>query len=305
MDQKKQHFEDWIEYAKKKQICKKMAVAAAHDLHTLQSVTEAVKSGLVYPILIGRSEEIIRILRELGEPEDKYPIVNREDSLACARYAAELAREKKADFIMKGKLETGEIMKVMVSRENGLRTERVMSLLGFYESPYYHKIFAVTDMGLLTYPDVRQKADAIRNATCAFRKLGIEKPKVAVLTAVERVNPKMPECLEAAELKQMNQSGELEGCVVEGPISYDLAMDPEAASAKDYKSSVAGDADLLVVPNITCGNILVKALTCTGGARTCGVILGARIPLVVTSRSATAFDKYMSIVLASMVSAGE
>jgi len=304
MEQRKKHFEDWIEEARRKNVRARIAVAAANDLHTLQSVAEAEKTGLVSPILIGPKEKIRELLKEIGRDADAWQIEDIEDPHDCAVYAAGLARDGRADCIMKGKIETGEIMKVIVNKESGLRTDRVMSLLGFYESPYYHKIFSVTDMGLLTYPDVQQKANAIRNAVHAWNRLGVETPKVAVLTAVERVNPKMPECLEADELKRMNREGKLEGCIVEGPISYDLAMDPEAAAAKGYESPVAGDADLLVVPNITCGNILVKALTCTGGARTCGVILGAKVPLVVTSRSATAFDKYMSIVLASLIGKG-
>ena len=293
-------FNDWIDLAKEKGIKARVAVVAAHDEHTLESIVEAKKEGLVEPVLIGKRNLIEKILESLGENYLDYLILNEDDNTKCVQAAVKQTHEGKVDFIMKGKLETAELMRVVVSRDAGLRTDSTMSLVGFYESPYYHKVFAVTDMGLLTYPSVSQKADAIRNAVNVFNKLGIEEPKVAVLTAVEKVNPKMPECLDAKELKDMNERGEITSCIVEGPISYDLAMSKEAAEIKGYESTVAGDADLLVVPNIQAGNILVKALTVTGGAETCGIIVGAKVPLVLTSRSATARDKFMSIVLASI-----
>ncbi len=293
-------FNDWINLAKEKGIKARVAVVAAHDEHTLESIVEARKEGLIEPVLIGKRNLIEKILETFSEEYTDYLIINEDDNTKCVQTAVELTHEGKVDFIMKGKLETAELMKVVVSRDAGLRTESTMSLVGFYESPYYHKVFAVTDMGLLTYPTISQKADAIRNAVKVFNKLGIQKPKVAVLAAVEKVNPKMPECLDAKELKDMNARGEITSCIIEGPISYDLAMSREAALIKGYESPVAGDADLLVVPNIQAGNILVKALTVTGGAETCGIIVGAKVPLVLTSRSATAKDKFMSIVLASI-----
>ena len=159
--------------------------------------------------------------------------------------------------------------------------------------------FAVTDVGLLTYPTLEQKKGIIQNAVGLFRALGVEEPKVAVLAAVERENPKMPESVDAARLKRMQLDGLLGHCIVEGPISYDLCMDQEAAAIKGYQSPVAGDPDILVVPDIASGNLLSKSLTCTGGAHTCGTVCGAAVPIVITSRSAPAEDKYMSIVLAA------
>jgi phosphotransacetylase len=176
-----------------------------------------------------------------------------------------------------------------------------MSLLAFMESPHYHKVFSITDVGLLTYPTLIQKQEAIENALDAWAALGEQNPKVAVLAAVEKVNQKMKESVEAGQLKEKATAGIIRNCVLEGPISYDLAMEPGSAETKGYVSPVAGDADILVVPDIVAGNILAKSLTCTGGAKTCGVVLGAQVPLIITSRSAAPEDKYMSIVLSVLI----
>ena len=169
------------------------------------------------------------------------------------------------------------------------------------ESPYYHKLFAVTDVGLMMYPSLEQKKIIIENAVGIFNALGETLPKVGVLAAVEKVNPKMPETVDAAKLKEMNMDGTLSGCIVEGPISYDLCMDCEAAAIKEYTSPVAGDPDILLVPNIVSGNLVAKCLTCSGAAKTCGIVSGAKVPIILTSRSAPAEDKYRSIVLSAVV----
>ena len=169
---------------------------------------------------------------------------------------------------------------------------------------YKRQLLAVTDQGLNTYPDLEGKKALIQNAVKLLHSIGIEEPKVAVLAAVEKVNPKMPESVDGAELKKMNENGEITGCIVEGPISFDLAVKQGAAAIKGYESPVAGDADLLVVPDIACGNILVKCMTDYAGALTAGTILGAKVPVIVTSRSAEATDKYYSIALAAYSAAG-
>lgn len=279
---------------------RKVGVVAAHDEHTLDAVVMAARDGLVDPVLVGDSDAICRILKSLDYDPEKAEIIHVPDPSEAAKQVAALVREGKIDCVMKGKIETGPLMKVMVNRDYGIRKNETMSLVSFVESPYYHKVFAITDVGLLTYPDTNQKVAAICNAVEAFHALGTENPKVAILTAVEKVNPKMPETVEAAEIKKMNQEGKLAGCVVEGPISYDLAMDPESWKTKGYESPVAGDADLLVVPNIVAGNILIKCLSFTGGSKTCGVIMGAMVPLIITSRSSSVEDKFMSIVMSAM-----
>ena len=201
---------------------------------------------------------------------------------------------------MKGKMETGPFMKAIINKKNDMMAGGRISLVGLFEHPTaYHKLLAVTDMGMNTYPDLEGKKDEINNAVKLLHALGIECPKVACLCAVEKLNPKMPETVDADALKKMNAAGQIPGCIVEGPISFDLAIKKESADLKGYESPVAGDADLLLVPDITCGNVLVKCMTEYAGATTAGAMLGAKCPLIITSRSAAASDKYYSIALAA------
>ncbi len=276
-----------------------VAVVEAHDEHTLEAVINAKKDSIIDAMLIGNEAKIREILAKEGANADDYKIIatnGLEDSLATA---VEKINAGEATAIMKGKLETGQFMKAIVNKQNGLLAGGLLSLIGLYEHPNYHKLLAVTDQGLNTYPDLNGKKNLITNAVKLLHAIGIEEPKVAVLAAVEKVNPKMPESVDGAELKKMNQAGEITGCIVEGPISFDLAVKQGAAAIKGYESPVAGDADLLVVPDIAAGNILVKCMTDYAGAMTAGTIVGAKVPVIVTSRSAEASDKYYSIALAA------
>lgn len=291
------NFEQLKAMLKAMPVKRKVAVVPAQDEHTLEAISHAYKDGMVEPVLIGDEPKIREILAQTGTDADKMTIIHVEDPTEAIQKAADMARDGEVDCIMKGKTETGALMKVLVNRERGIRKNDTMSLLAFMESPNYHKVFAITDVGLLTYPSKEQKKAAIQNAVEAFHALGVEQPKVAILAAVEKVNPKMKETVEAAEIKEEG----VDGCIIEGPISYDLAMDPASAPIKGYVSPVAGDADLLVVPDIVSGNIAAKTITVIGGGRTGGVVLGAKVPVLLVSRAASADDKYMSIVIAALV----
>ena len=291
------NFEQLKEMLKAMPVKRKVAVVPAQDEHTLEAISHAYRDGMVEPVLIGDEPKIREILAQIGTDADKMTIIHVEDPTEAIQKAADMARDGEVDCIMKGKTETGALMKVLVNRERGIRKNDTMSLLAFMESPNYHKVFAITDVGLLTYPSKDQKKAAIQNAVEAFHALGVEQPKVAILAAVEKVNPKMKETVEAAEIKEEG----VEGCIIEGPISSDLAMDPASAPIKGYVSPVAGDADLLVVPDIVSGNIAAKTITVIGGGRTGGVVLGAKVPVLLVSRAASADDKYMSIVIAALV----
>lgn len=291
------NFEQLKEMLKAMPVKRKVAVVPAQDEHTLEAISHAYRDGMVEPVLIGDEPKIREILAQIGTDADKMTIIHVEDPTEAIQKAADMARDGEVDCIMKGKTETGALMKVLVNRERGIRKNDTMSLLAFMESPNYHKVFAITDVGLLTYPSKDQKKAAIQNAVEAFHALGVEQPKVAILAAVEKVNPKMKETVEAAEIKEEG----VEGCIIEGPISYDLAMDPASAPIKGYVSPVAGDADLLVVPDIVSGNIAAKTITVIGGGRTGGVVLGAKVPVLLVSRAASADDKYMSIVIVALV----
>lgn len=290
------NFEELKDMLRSMPVKRRLAVVPAQDEHTLEAVCHAWKDGMVEPVLIGDKKAIEEILKKLQVSPQEMAVIDIKDSAESIQKAADMARAGEVDCIMKGKTETGPLMKVLVNKETGIRKSDTMSLVAFMESPHYHKIFAVTDPALLTYPTKEQKKAAIMNAVEAFHALGVKEPKVAVIAAVEKVNPKMKETVEAGEIKEEG----IPGCVIEGPISYDLAMDPEAGPIKGYVSPVAGDADLLVMPDIVSANVAAKTITVLGGGRTGGVVLGAKVPVLLVSRAASADDKYMSIILAAL-----
>jgi len=278
---------------------KRMVIAAAGEEHTLEAALHARKEGICRPILVGDAAKIKEILKELKEEVPEEDIYDAADPEAAAAKAVELVREGKGDFLMKGYLDTKVILKAVVNKETGLGQGRLMSHFTMFEVPGYHKIIVAVDGGMVTYPDLQMKKEIILNTIDVLHAYGYENPKVGVLACVEKVNPKMPETLDADELAKMNASGEIPGCIVEGPISYDCAMSKEIADFKGYESKIAGDVDVLIVPNIHAGNILGKVYTVTCGAKMAGFIVGAKCPIVLTSRGSSAEEKYMSIVVSA------
>ena len=293
------NFRDLIEKVQKGESKKRVAVAAAHDEHTLEAVFRAAKDKLVEPLLVGNKEKIVEILKELDVEYDLGSIISTESDKESAEKTVELINEGKADFIMKGKLQTADLLRAVVDKEKGLRTGRVISHVAILEVPAYHKLIAVTDGGMMMYPNADEKKQILESAVDVFLAMGYECPKVAVLAAVETVNPKMPEAVDADILKKMNQSEEIKDCIVEGPISFDLTFSKESAEIKGYSSPVTGEADILLAPNITTGNIMSKALIEMAGATMAGMIVGAKVPIVLTSRGASSEEKYLSIVLSA------
>lgn len=293
------NFNELIEKVQKLEVKKKVAVVVAQDKHTLEAVFRAKKTNIVEPILIGDKKKIIDLLKDIHEEMDESSIINVEDDNAAALKAVELINQGMADFIMKGKIQTADLLRAVVSKEKGLRTGNVMSHIAIHEIPTYHKLLAVTDGGMMMYPTLEEKKQIVENAVNTFLDMGYENPKVAVLAAVETVNPKMPEAVDADLLKKMNQNSEIKNCIVEGPISYDLTMSKESAEIKGFNSHVTGNADILIVPNITAGNILGKSLVYSTGAKMAGFIVGAKVPIVLTSRGSSAEEKYLSLVLSA------
>lgn len=293
------NFQDLVVQTQQRAYKSRMVVANAHEKHTIESVVHARKDGLIQPILVGVEETIRQILREEKEDCSLYRIVDAEDGVASTRCAIQLIRNGEADILMKGAMETGPLMKEVINRETGLSRGVRCSLVGTYEIPGYHKILAINDVGLNTYPDLAGKKDILLGAVELMHSLGVLCPKVAVLSAVEKVNPKMPDAVDGDALKAMWKNGEFPECIVEGPISFDLATRKEAAEIKHYESPVAGDADILIAPDIVSGNVLAKALTGFAKARTAGIVVGATAPIVLSSRSAQVADKYYSIALAA------
>lgn len=294
-------FDALIEQVKKSPRKRRLIAVAANERHCIEAVLAARDGGLIEPVLIGDQAVMQGILNEMGASVDEMyhvPDVNE-----AAAFAVQLVNEGKGDILLKGKLETKEILRPVVAKETGLSDGQTISFIAINEIPWYHKLLFITDGAMLTYPTLEQKRDAINNAVSAMHNMGYECPKVAVLAAVETVNPKMPETLDADTLKKMNQTGAIPGCIVEGPLSLDIALRAEKAAAKGFVSQVAGDVDLLVVPNIHCGNMLGKCMVESGG-KMAGLALGARVPILLTSRAASAEEKYLSIALAAFTVKG-
>ncbi|MDT2815243.1 bifunctional enoyl-CoA hydratase/phosphate acetyltransferase [Vagococcus carniphilus] len=277
----------------------RVAVAAAGDKHTLESIFTARKRGIIIPILVGDKAKILEITDEIGMTVESEQIIDVSDNVEACQKAVSLVREKKADFIMKGLVDTSVLLKEVVNKETGLGTGNVMSHVAFHEVPTYHKLLCIVDCAMFPYPTLQNKKDIINNTVNTYLSLGQENPKVGVLACVEKVNPKMPETVEANELSKMCDRGEIPNCIVRGPISYDCAVSKEIAEHKGYESDIAGDVDVLVVPNIHAGNIMTKMLTCTSGAKAAGIIVGAMCPIVLASRGSSSEEKYMSLVLAA------
>ena len=279
-------------------------VAAAHDAHALQAVFAAQDDGLITPILVGHREEILELAQKLDHPlTSATQIYHAEDESQCAAISVDLIRAGKGDMLIKGMLQTGTLLKAVVNKDSGICASEVMSHVAILDVPSYHKLLYITDGGMVINPDLPQKRAILKNALTFCRFLGYEAPKAAALCAVENLNPHMPETLDAAALKDEAQSGAFGSCFVEGPISLDLATDKEAAAIKGYQSPVAGDADILLAPSISAGNILGKSLYGLAGGEMAGVVLGATVPITVNSRGATPTEKYSSILICAAMAA--
>ena len=296
------NFDELINKVKKVPEKKRAVVVCAHDEHTLQAVIKAETDGLIHPILLGVETKIEEILKENKQDPKDYEIINIENDSEVAEKAVAMIRNKEAEFLIKGKIQTSDLLEIVVDRERGLRKpEGVLSHCAIYEIPNYHKLIFITDGGMGRFPNLEQKRMLLNNTVEALIKIGYDKPKVAALSAVEVVNPKIPETIDAEQLKLMSESGEIDNCIIEGPLSYDVAMSKESAITKGRDNPVSEDVDILLVPNITVGNVLGKALTYSAHAKMAGFILGAQVPIVLTSRGASIEEKYLSIVLSAAV----
>lgn len=290
----------------KEQTTMRLSVAAAADEEVLTAVLGATEMGIVEPILVGNEKEIKEILKRSRVDLKDYRIINEPDVNAAGRRAVELVSNGEADFVMKGLLDTSLLLKAVLDKEIGLRTDSQLSHVMVYETRGYHKLIYLTDGGMNMYPDMDVKAKIIKNAVDVVKSMGNEIVKVACLAAKEKVNPKMPATVDADILKQMGESGEFgEKVIVEGPMALDLAVSKEAAEIKKYKSEVAGDTDIFMVPNIEMGNGIGKTLTYFANAKSAGIIMGAKAPVVLVSRADTHEAKLYSIALGSVIAANK
>ena len=281
---------------------KTVAVAVPEDSHTLEAVLRAEADGYVRPFLVGSREKILKTAEEIPFYKvDETEIVHEAEPLAAADRAVALVREGQADFLMKGSLNTAEILRAVLNKEHGLPHGKLVTDVAFTELPGYHKLLVFADGGIVPYPTLEQKAEMIRVIVQAMGRMGYgDDIKVGILCATEAPNPKIVESADAVELKRMNQAGEITGCIVEGPISLDIALRPEVARAKHFDSPVAGDADVLIMPNLVTGNVYSKSIEMIG-AMPLGIVLGASCPIAVVSRAAPVELKYSALVLSSMI----
>lgn len=287
-----------INYEKKM----RLAIVSAHDEEVLEAVVEAMKLGIIDPILIGNEEKIQEILANQNLNPKEFNIIPEKDLAKSAEIGVKLVRDNKADFLMKGLVDTGTLLKAVLNKEWGLRTDSLLSHIMVYEIETYSKLIYLTDGGMNLYPNLDQKVKIIENAVQVVEAMGRDIVKVACLAAKEKADPKMPATMDAHALKERFNEGKFsKGIIVDGPMALDLAISKESAVVKSYESEVAGDADILLVPNIEMGNGIGKSITYFAGGKSAGIIMGAKVPIVLTSRADTHESKLYSIAMGSLI----
>ncbi len=280
-----------------------LATAIAHpcDESSLQGAIEAAEARLIRPILVGPEAKIRAVAERCGIDLAPYQVVEAAHSHAAAAQAVAIVRAGEAQALMKGSLHTDELMAEVVRKEVGLRTERRISHAFIMDVPTYPKALVVTDAAINIFPDLETKADIVQNAIDMAHAFGREMPKVAILSAVETVTPKIPSTIDAAALCKMAERGQITGALLDGPLAFDNAISKEAAAIKNIRSEVAGDADILLVPDLEAGNILAKQLTFLANADAAGIVLGARVPIILTSRADTVRARLASCAIATLL----
>ncbi len=290
---------DFYTKIKEQKSVKRLVLASAADEHSLEAVNMACEKGIIEAVLVGDKAKILDICKAKSIDVASMEIVDIKDNKAAVKESIKLIREGKGDILMKGYTSTATLLRAVLNEKEGLRNSPLLSHLAFFEHQNYHKLIGVTDVAMNIAPNLKEKAGIINNAVNYMHKIGYSKPKVAVIGAVELVNEKMPATVEAAILTKMAQRKQLADCIVDGPLAFDNAVSKESAEHKGIVSEVAGDADLLLMPNIEAGNVLYKSFA-FGGAKLAAVILGASVPVVLTSRSDSEESKLNSIILAAV-----
>ena len=285
--------------------CKKLepiSTAVAHPCEqtALEGAIDAAAKGLIKPILVGPEAKIREIAAKHNIDLGHTPIVDAPHSHASAAKAVELVRQGQAEILMKGSLHSDEILAAVVAKETGLRTGRRISHVFIMDVPTYHKVLIVTDAAINIAPALEDKVHIIQNAIDLATSLGLARPKVAILAAVETVNPKMPSTIDAAALCKMADRGQITGGILDGPLAFDNAISVEAAKIKGIKSEVAGDPDILLVPDLEAGNMLAKQLSFLANADSAGLVLGARVPIILTSRADSVRSRIASCAVATL-----
>ena len=293
-------FEEVLKKVKEGEM-KKVAVAVAQDEPVLEAIRDAKMKGIADAVLVGDEEEIKRIALKIGMKIEDFEIVNEPNVGKATLKAVELVSNGHADMVMKGLVDTATFLRAVLNKEVGLRTGKVMSHVAVFEIPGFDRLLFLTDVAFNMYPELKEKVDIINNAVKVAKAVGVELPKVAPICAVEVVNPNMQATIDAALLSKMSDRGQIKGCIVDGPLSLDLAISEEACKHKGASGPVAGKADILLVPNIDAGNIMYKTLTYTTNSKNGCILVGTSAPVVLTSRADPYETKLYSIALAALV----
>lgn len=284
----------------------RVAVAAGEDPHTIEAVARGVNEGMIDATMTGHETHIKEVASEYKIDPAIFKIVDTPDEKTAAVRAVQLVNSGDADFLMKGLMGSATYMRAILDKENGLLPpKKILSHVTILEIPTYPKLLIVTDVAVLIKPDLGEKIAMIGYAVDIAHRLDIKLPKVAIVAAVEKVNPKMEATLEAGILTQMNRRGQIKGCVVDGPLALDLAVSTESKKIKGVESEVAGDADILIFPDIEAGNIFYKACAYLANAHLAAIVTGAKVPCVLTSRADDEDSKFYSIALAALMAGKE
>ncbi|WP_250673677.1 bifunctional enoyl-CoA hydratase/phosphate acetyltransferase [Paraclostridium ghonii] len=280
----------------------KLAVAAAQDKEVLHAVLDAMNMSIIEPILIGNSEKIKQIAKDLKLNLENIEIIEAKSYEECAKIAVKLVSSQKADFLMKGILDTSILLKQVLNKEYGLRTDSLLSHVMIYEVPNYHKLLIFSDGGMNIKPTYEQKEKIVLNAVKACKSLNIDNIKIAALAAKEKVDEKMQATVDAKKLQEASEAGLFgENVIIEGPLAFDLAISSEASKVKGFKSEISGDVDVILVPTIEVGNGIGKSLTYLANAKSAGVIMGAKTPIVLVSRADSHESKLYSIAYGALI----
>jgi len=278
---------------------KKIAVAAAEDEHVLKSLKLAIEKKLIIPVLVGEKTKIKKIASAIGLDISTFEIHEEASPKEAALTAVRIIHSGEADILMKGMVTTAHLLKAVLNKDFGLKLSTTLSHLAIFELHHYHKLLGISDAAMNIAPSKEEKVAIVNNAVSIFNGLGYTLPKVAALAPLEIVNPKIESTTDAALLSAMNRKGQIKNCLLEGPYALDIAVSKEAAGHKKIDHPVAGDADILITPDLNSGNILYKSLAFLGGGVSASIIAGARVPIVLTSRSDSEMSKLYSIALAS------
>lgn len=290
-----------VEAIKKKEK-KRLVVAAGEDPYTIEAVARAQKEGIVKVILVGNPQKIREVANSYNVNVDEFEIIEENDPKEATKVAVKLIKEQKGDVLMKGLVDTATYMKAILNKDTGiLREKKLLSHVTVVEFPMHHKLLIISDVAVIIQPTLEQKVEMIKYSVKIANALGIGMPKVAIISATEKVNPKMPSTLDAALLKVMAERGQIKGAIIDGPLALDIAVSKECLDIKGLKSELEGDADILIFPNIETGNVFFKTATQFAGGRIAAVVTGTDVPCILTSRADDEDSKFYSIALAALV----